>query len=137
MASPPPTEPPSPPCRILVVDDSEDAAAALATLLEILGHQTLVAHDGLAAVAAIEQHRPDVVLLDIGLPKLSGLDVCRHVRAQAWGRDITLIALTGWGQDDDRRESRDAGFDGHLVKPVDTAALAGLLQTAARARRSA
>jgi CheY-like chemotaxis protein len=137
MTSPPSAEPPSPSRRILVVDDSADAATALATLLEILGHETLMAHDGLEAVAAIEQHRPDVVLLDIGLPKLSGLDVCRQVRAQAWGKDITIIALTGWGQDDDRLQSREAGFDGHLLKPVDIAALKALLHTAARPRQSA
>jgi len=115
--------------RILVVDDNEDAAASLAMLLQIDGHETYAAHDGRAALAALEAHRPDVALLDIGLPGLNGYEVCKQVRAQAWGRDMVLIALTGWGQEDDRRRSREAGFDDHLVKPVDYAALVTLLRS--------
>ena len=125
----PAAEPPARSRRILVVDDNSDSAVSLAMLLEITGNETHTAHDGVEALAAIEQHRPDVVLLDIGLPKLSGHEVCRQVREQAWGKDITIIALTGWGQDDDRRKSREAGFDGHLVKPVDYAALTELLNS--------
>ena len=105
--------------RILIVDDNRDAADSLAMLLEITGNKTYRAHDGVEAVEAIEEHRPEVVLLDIGSPRLTGHEVCRHVRQQPWGKDIVMIALTGWGQDDDRRKSEEAGFNGHLVKPVD------------------
>jgi len=105
--------------RILIVDDNKDSADSLAMLLEITGNKTYLAHDGVEAVEAIEKHRPEVVLLDIGLPKLDGHEVCRRIREQPWGKDIVVIALTGWGQEDDRRKSEEAGFDGHLVKPVD------------------
>jgi PAS domain S-box-containing protein len=115
--------------RILVVDDNEDSATSLAMLLEIAGNQTFIAHDGAAAFEAVERHRPEVVLLDIGLPGLNGYEVCRRIREQPWGRGMVLIALTGWGQEEDRRRSRDAGFDGHLVKPVNYAALMDLLTT--------
>ena len=113
--------------RILVVDDNQDSAASLAMLLQITGHETYTAHDGAAAFEAAEKHRPDVVLLDIGLPALNGYEVCRRLRNQPWGKKIVIIALTGWGQEEDRRKSREAGFDGHLVKPVDYAALLTLL----------
>jgi PAS domain S-box-containing protein len=118
--------------RVLVVDDNADAAFSLAMLLQIAGHETYTAHDGTAAVQAAEEHRPDIALLDIGLPHLNGHDVCRHIRAQPWGDEMLLIALTGWGQDEDRRKSHDAGFDGHLVKPVDYQNLATLLQSFVR-----
>jgi CheY-like chemotaxis protein len=110
-----------------VVDDNTDAALSLAMLLEMTGNTAFTAHDGAAALEAAERYRPDVLLLDIGLPKLNGHDVCRHLRAQPWGQDIVVIALTGWGQEHDRRRSHDAGFDGHLVKPVDYDALSQLL----------
>jgi len=113
--------------RILIVDDNKDSADSLAMLLEITGNKTYMAHDGLEAVEAIEKHRPEVVLLDIGLPRLDGHEVCRRVREQPWGKDIVVIALTGWGQEDDRRKSEEAGFNGHLVKPVDYDKLLELL----------
>jgi CheY-like chemotaxis protein len=113
--------------RILVVDDNEDAAEWLATVLQLNGHETHVAHDGLEAVKAAERIRPDAVLLDIGLPRLDGYEACRRIRAQSWGKDLLLVALTGWGQEEDRQESRDAGFDTHLVKPVDDKVLLKLL----------
>ena len=113
--------------RVLVVDDNEDAGASLVMLLQIAGHETSMAHDGLAAMEAMELLRPDLVLLDIGLPVLNGYEVCRRVRQQPWGKEIKVIALTGWGQEKDRKESREAGFDGHLVKPVDYGALTSLL----------
>jgi PAS domain S-box-containing protein len=113
--------------RILIVDDNKDSADSLAMLLEITGNKTYMAHDGVEAVEAIEKHRPEVVLLDIGLPKLDGHEVCRRVREQPWGKDIVVIALTGWGQEDDRRRSEEAGFNGHLVKPVDYDKLLELL----------
>jgi PAS domain S-box-containing protein len=109
--------------RVLIVDDNRDAADALAMLLKHSGHDAFVAYDGKAAFAAAETHRPNVILLDIGLPGMSGHDVCRQIREQPWGRSIRMIALTGWGQDEDRRKSQEAGFDGHLVKPVDLAAV--------------
>ena len=113
--------------RILVVDDNEDAAEWLATVLGLNGHETHVAHDGLEAVTTAERIRPDAVLLDIGLPRLDGYEVCRRIRAQSWGKDLLLVALTGWGQEEDRQKSRDAGFDTHLVKPVEDEALLKLL----------
>ena len=96
-------------------------------LLKLDGHETHTAHDGLEAVAAAERLRPDAVLLDIGLPGLNGYEVCRRIRQQPWGKDVVLVALTGWGQEDDRHRSTAAGFDTHLVKPVDHDALAGVL----------
>ena len=120
---------PSPERRILVVDDNRDAAESLAMLLEITGNKTYMAHDGVEAAEAIEKHRPEVVLLDIGLPGLTGHEVCRRVREQPWGKDIVMIALTGWGQEDDRRKSEEAGFNGHLVKPIDYDKLLELLSS--------
>ena len=114
---------------ILVVDDNRDSAESLAMLLRINGNTTHLAHDGFEALEAVEKHRPDVVLLDIGLPKLNGHDVCRHVREQPWGKDIVVIALTGWGQEEDRRRSQEAGFNGHLVKPVNYDELFKLLNS--------
>lgn len=120
---------PSPRRRILIVDDNQDSADSLAMLLEITGNKTYMAHDGVEAIEAIERYHPEVVLLDIGLPKLDGHEVCRHVRQQSWGKDIVMIALTGWGQEDDRRKSEEAGFNGHLVKPVDYDRLLELLSS--------
>jgi CheY-like chemotaxis protein len=113
--------------RILVVDDSRDAAKVMAMLLELSGNETHIAHDGIEAVKAAEMYRPDVVLLDIGLPKLNGHDACRKIREQPWGKEMVLIALTGWGRDEDRLKSQEAGFDGHLTKPVDPADITKLL----------
>jgi CheY-like chemotaxis protein len=113
--------------RILVVDDNEDAAEWLATLLNLTGHETHVAHDGVEAIRAAERLLPDVVLLDIGLPGMDGYEVCRRIREQPWGRDLVLVALTGWGQEEDRQKSREAGFDRHLIKPVDDEVIMNLL----------
>ncbi len=113
--------------RILVADDNQDAATSLALLLRIMGHETRTAHDGLEALDAAAAFRPDVTLLDIGMPQLNGYDVCRRIRQQAWGKGMVLIALTGWGQEDDKRQAQEAGFDHHLTKPVDPAALEKLL----------
>jgi len=113
--------------RILVVDDNRDAASSLAMLLELDGHSVVTAHDGASAFAAAESQRPDVALLDIGLPVMNGDEVCRRIRQQAWGRGMLLIALTGWGQEEDRSRTREAGFDGHLVKPVNYTDLVSLL----------
>ena len=113
--------------RILVVDDNVDSAESLATLLTIMGHDTRMAHDGLEAVDVAAAFRPTVMMLDIGLPKLDGVEVCRRIRQQAWGKDMVVIALTGWGQDADKRRTLAAGADAHLVKPVAPAALEQLL----------
>jgi signal transduction histidine kinase/ActR/RegA family two-component response regulator len=113
--------------RVLVVDDNQDAAASLAMLLTTMGNETRTAHDGLAALEVCAAFRPDVVLLDIGMPKLNGYDTARRIRQKPWGQDVTLVALTGWGQDEARRRSSEAGFDHHAVKPVEPAALAKLL----------
>jgi len=113
--------------RILIVDDNVDSAESLATLLGMEGHETRTANDGLAAIEAAESLQPDVMLLDIGLPRLDGYDVCRRIRGLAWGKHVTIVAVTGWGHGDDREKSRAAGFDGHLVKPVRYDALTELL----------
>jgi len=123
-----PAHPPDPGARrILVVDDNHDSAESIATLLQISGHRTFVVHDGVSAVEAAEHLRPDVVLLDVGLPKLSGIDACRRIRSHPWGKGMVIVALTGWGQESDRSKTREAGFDAHLVKPVDYADLLQLL----------
>jgi CheY-like chemotaxis protein len=108
----------------------------LSTLLELEGHQAIAVHDGFAAIDAAERDRPDVVLLDIGLPGMTGHEVCRRLRDRPWGKDLVVIALTGWGQSEDRRKSQDAGFDGHLVKPVRYETLAELLSSLPSAERN-
>ncbi len=113
--------------RILVVDDNRDATESLTMLLELTGHETRSAFDGRSALEVAESFQPDVVLLDIGLPGLNGYDVARRIRAQPSGRRAVLVALTGWGQEEDRRLSREAGFDAHLVKPVDHGQLVAML----------
>jgi PAS domain S-box-containing protein len=113
--------------RILIVDDSEDSAESLALLLQLGGHDTHKAHDGLAALEAAGRLRPDAVLLDIGLPGLNGYEVCSRIRKEPWGKETMLVALTGWGQEEDRQRSKEAGFDAHMVKPVDHDALLKLL----------
>ncbi len=107
--------------RILVVDDNHDAAKSMGLMLDLMGNETHTVHDGLAAIQAAEEFRPDLILLDIGLPKLNGYDACRRIRQQPWANGMVIVALTGWGQDEDRRRSQEAGFDHHLVKPVDIA----------------
>jgi PAS domain S-box-containing protein len=114
--------------RVLVVDDLKDSADSLAVLLRVTGNKAWTAHDGRSALEAAERLRPDVALLDIGMPDLDGYEVCRRMRQTPWGRDMMLIALTGWGQEGDRRRSLEAGFDHHLVKPVEIPALMRLLE---------
>ena len=105
--------------RILVVDDNRDGADSLTLTLQIMGNEVRTAYDGQEGMDTASEFRPGVLLLDIGLPKLNGYEVCRRIREQSWGKDVMLIAITGWGQDDDRRRSKEAGFDHHMVKPVD------------------
>jgi CheY-like chemotaxis protein len=111
------------PYRVLVVDDNRDAAETLAMLLELLGHDVRVAHDGVQALECGAQFKPHAVLLDLGLPLLNGLDVCTRMRSEPWGKHALMVAVTGWGQASDRTRSREAGFDTHLVKPVEPQAL--------------
>jgi len=113
--------------RILLADDNRDALDSLATLLECDGHEVFTATDGAEALERACECRPEIMLLDIGMPKLDGYEVARRVRAQPWGNATVLIALTGWGQDEDRRRSREVGFNSHLVKPLDPAMLSSLL----------
>jgi DNA-binding response OmpR family regulator len=115
--------------RILVVDDHRDSATSLGMLLRTMGHTVHVAFDGLQAIDVAETHRPDAVLLDIGLPKLNGYDTATRMRSRAWGKRMAVIALSGWGEQADKRRSKEAGFDHHLVKPLDLDALIGLLAT--------
>ena len=113
--------------RILVVDDSRDGADSLRALLELLGAEVRVEYDGPTALEAVRAFQPEVVLLDIGMPGMDGFEVARRIRLRPESREMTLIALTGWGQEKDRRDSKAAGFDHHLIKPVDMDALQGLL----------
>ena len=122
--------------RILVVDDSLDAADSLATLLTSLGANVRTANDGPTALDELEAYKPSVVLLDIGMPGMAGLEVARRARQLPGSREVTLIALSGWGQEDDRRRSREAGIDYHLVKPLDLAELSQLLTALAPQRAS-
>jgi CheY-like chemotaxis protein len=115
------------PRRILVADDNLDALESLATVLKLCGHEVFSAPNGALALESAAQHLPQVALLDIGMPLLDGYEVARRIRAQEWGKGVTLVALTGWGQDADRRRSQEAGFDSHLVKPLDLHQLTQLL----------
>ncbi len=123
--------------RILVVDDSHDAAKSLAMLLRLSGHEVHTAHDGLEAVEAAARLQPDVILLDIGLPCLDGYEAARRIREQERDKGLVLVALTGWGQEEDRRRSEEAGFDAHMVKPVDLDALSNLLVESSTGYRAA
>jgi len=109
--------------RVLVVDDNRDAADSIAMVMELLGHQVDARYGGLEGYEAAQSLRPQVVFMDIGMPGLDGHEICRRIRAQDWGRDMRLVALTGWGADEDRQRTREAGFDHHLVKPVTAASL--------------
>ena len=113
--------------RMLIVDDNVDAAESMGMMLRLLGNEVRCVHDGLAAVEAAEAFQPHVILMDIGMPRLNGLDATRRIRREPWGEEIAIIALTGWGQDDDRERSRAAGCDGHLVIPVNLSELKKVL----------
>jgi len=126
-------KPPQLRARIVVADDNQDAAQSLAFMLEIDGHDVRVAHDGLEAIEIGESFRPQVMLLDIGMPRLDGYATARELRGRPWGGSISLVALTGWGQEEDRRRAEEAGFDRHLVKPVDPRILSALIVQALQA----
>jgi CheY-like chemotaxis protein len=114
---------------VLIVDDNDDGAESLSMLLQFAGHETRKAHDGPGALEAASRFRPDVMLLDIGLPGMSGYEVCRRIRQEPWGQTMRIVALTGWGQEEDRQRSREAGFDTHIVKPVDHEVLLKMLES--------
>jgi PAS domain S-box-containing protein len=122
-------------CRILLIDDNVDAADSLGQILELMDHEVRTAYDGASGIEAARAFRPDIVLCDIGMPKMNGYDTARTLRSEAWGKDTVLVALTGWSHEEDRRKSAEAGFDHHLVKPVEVDALVSLLGDA-RARQA-
>jgi CheY-like chemotaxis protein len=113
--------------RILIVDDNEDAANTLGRLLTLMGKDVRVVHDGPKAIAEAVRFQPRVVLLDLGMPGMDGIETARHIRARPAGRDVILVALTGWGQDQDRQRTEEAGFAAHFVKPVNLEQLESLL----------
>ena len=113
--------------QILVVDDNVDAADTLGMLLEINGHVIRSANDGTTGIALAEEFKPDLILLDIGLPDINGYDVARQIRTSAWGKEMLLIAVTGWGQDKDKELAESAGFNHHLTKPINLKVLNDIL----------
>jgi CheY-like chemotaxis protein len=113
--------------RVLVVDDNKAAADMLQTVVRLLGHDVRTAGDGRKAVEVAAEYRPEVVLMDLGMPRMNGYEAARHIRNQTWGAEVVLIALTGWGREEDRQRTREAGFDHHLVKPAEPAELQRLL----------
>jgi CheY-like chemotaxis protein len=129
VAEQPPGAATTTPKRILVVDDSPDQAHSLGMLLTLMGHEVRLAENGPDALAAVAAFHPDVALVDIGLPGMNEYEVARRIRAEPQFRDIVLVAQTGWGQDDDRRRSQEAGFDHHLVKPVSPSAIEEIVQS--------
>jgi CheY-like chemotaxis protein len=132
-----PKDLPSVSLRVLVVDDNQDAAESLGMMLSLVGSEVRIAHDGHEAIEAAGDFRPDAVLLDIGLPGLDGYHVAEAIRGRPWGKSMVLVAVTGWGQEKDKNASHAAGFDHHLVKPVDPDALLRLLATVEPGRDNA
>lgn len=120
---------------MLVVDDNVDAARSLAKLLQICGHETRVAHRGREALEVAYPFKPEVVLLDIGLPDMNGYDVARRLRSEPSLEGMLVVALTGWGNEENKRESKEAGFDFHLTKPVDAAEIHTILATVGKSGR--
>ena len=115
--------------RVLIADDNLDAAESLQLWLQLAGHQVAIAANGTEALSVAETFLPEVALLDLGMPDLSGFEVARGIRSAPWGRGIVLIALTGWGQEEDRRRTAEAGFDHHLTKPIPPDTIEELIRT--------
>ena len=118
--------------RVVIVDDNRDAAIAMSMLIDQLGGSTRIAHDAEGGLAAIEAFEPDIVFLDIGMPGVDGYEACRRIRQHPWLRHLVVVAVTGWGQAQDKQRALDAGFDAHLTKPVDPTALADVLASLPR-----
>jgi DNA-binding response OmpR family regulator len=114
---------------VLLVDDDQDVARSMSRFIRLLGHDIRVAFDGVEAVEMAGEFKPDVVLMDIGLPKVNGYDVAREMRSKPWGEKMMLVAVTGWGRESDRRRSHEAGFDRHLTKPMEPDMLEALLNS--------
>ena len=129
------TAPSSDPVSILLVDDTPANLGVLVETLGAAGYQLMVAEDGEEALAQTAQTQPDLILLDVMMPGIDGFETCRRIRTESWGERIVIVALTGWGQDADRRRSTEAGFDAHLVKPVDHSAMVELLTNLDALRR--
>ena len=123
--------------RVLIVDDNDDALASLSMVVRALGSETFDAHDGLEAVESAGRYHPDLILMDLGMPNLNGYDAARRIRQLPWGHEVLMAATTGWGQEEDRRRSMEAGFDFHLVKPIELAAVQELLAASGRPRQDA
>ena len=119
---------------IMVIDDNPTNLKLATDVLEAAGYRVIGAADAEQAEARIHQAMPDLILMDIGLPRLNGLDATRQIRAQPWGQNIAIIALTGWGQENDREQSRQAGCNGHLVKPVEIAGLRSTLESLSKTK---
>jgi CheY-like chemotaxis protein len=115
------------PHRILIADDNADSAESMGMLLRLMGNDVRIANDGLEAVEQAEEFQPDIVLMDIGMPRLDGYEAARRIRQQDWSRDTLLVAVTGWGPRDDSEEATAAGFDCHFTKPIDPAELRKLV----------
>lgn len=113
--------------RVLVVDDNQDTADSLALMLEAMGHEARTAYDGARAIALADEFRPDLILMDIGMPRFNGFQAAQRIRAQPWADRVVLIAITGWAREEDKECSKEAGFDAHLTKPVDLKLLFRLL----------
>jgi CheY-like chemotaxis protein len=113
--------------RILVADDNRDAAESMGMLLRLMGHEVRIVHDGIKAVEEAAVFYPDVILLDIGMPRLNGYEAARLIREQRWSASTVIVALTGWGRDEDRQQATEAGFDRHFTKPLDPAQLQKLI----------
>jgi len=113
--------------RVLVVDDNTDSAHSMRMLLQLLGSEVRTAHDGLQAVEAAQAFRPELILMDVGMPRLNGYEAARRIREQPWGQDALIVTLTGWGQESDKARSQEAGCNEHMVKPIKLAEVEGLL----------